>query len=101
MDITGYKYFIIMNSSVRGPFTPAYYTAKQHWSRIFTDKITDEVKLVGPTISCEGAPMEGGRIQGMAHQPTRPVLCDGNRSNWHGSTAGECKEACMLLLMDK
>ncbi len=59
VDITGYKYFIIMNSSVRGPFTPAYYTDKQHWSRIFTDRITDEVKLVGPTISCEGAPMEG------------------------------------------
>ncbi|KAK9841148.1 hypothetical protein WJX74_000759 [Apatococcus lobatus] len=59
VDITGYKYFIIMNSSVRGPFTPAYYSDKHHWSRIFTDRITDEVKLVGPTISCEGAPMEG------------------------------------------
>ena len=59
VDITGYKYFIIMNSSVRGPFTPAYFSDKHHWSRIFTDRITDEVKLVGPTISCEGAPMEG------------------------------------------
>lgn len=59
VDITGYKYFIIMNSSVRGPFTPAYFSDKHHWSRIFTDRITDEVKLVGPTISCEGAPLEG------------------------------------------
>jgi hypothetical protein len=25
-----------------------------HWSRILTDRLTDDVKLVGATISCEG-----------------------------------------------
>ncbi|KAK9810073.1 hypothetical protein WJX72_004380 [[Myrmecia] bisecta] len=55
IDTAAYKYFVLMNSSVRGPFTPTYYKGS-HWTRIFTDRITDEVKLVGPTISCEGAP---------------------------------------------
>lgn len=25
-----------------------------HWTTIFTDRLSDTVKLVGPTISCEG-----------------------------------------------
>ncbi|DBB06321.1 TPA: hypothetical protein ACH3X1_011892 [Trebouxia sp. C0004] len=53
-----YKYFIMMNSSTRGPFVPAYHR-QTAWSRIFTDKLNDEVKLVGSTISCEGAPLGG------------------------------------------
>ena len=60
VDIAKYKYFIMMNSSTRGPFTPAYHK-QGAWSRIFTDKLNDKVKLVGSTISCEGAPL-GGNI---------------------------------------
>jgi hypothetical protein len=25
-----------------------------HWTRVFTDRINNSTKLVGPTISCEG-----------------------------------------------
>jgi hypothetical protein len=58
VDFSRYKYFIMMNSSVRGPFVPAYHRGGP-WSRIFTERITDSVKLVGSTISCEGAPLGG------------------------------------------
>ncbi|DBA99576.1 TPA: hypothetical protein ACH3X3_012154 [Trebouxia sp. C0006] len=58
VDPSKYKYFIMMNSSTRGPFVPAYHR-QTAWSRIFTDKLNDEVKLVGSTISCEGAPWGG------------------------------------------
>ena len=27
-----------------------------HWTRLFTRKLNDKVKLVGPTISCEDPP---------------------------------------------
>ena len=68
MDIRPYQYFLILNSSVRGPFLPAYFsrstggglgptsslhTASRPWTTIFTDLLNDEVKLVGTTISCE------------------------------------------------
>ena len=51
---TGYRNIIMMNSSVRGPFLPAYWPAAVPWTSIFTDRLTNNVKLVGPTISCEG-----------------------------------------------
>ena len=66
-NLTQYKYFIFMNSSVRGPFFPPYflrflsdYKAEFkkifHWYYIFTKRINDRVKLVGCTISCSTAP---------------------------------------------
>ena len=30
-----------------------------HWTDVFISKITDTVKLVGPTINCEGSPLKG------------------------------------------
>lgn len=50
-----YTYFIWLNSSVRGPFMPAYLHNKMHWTLPFLDKITDATKLVGATISCGGS----------------------------------------------
>eukprot|EP00891_Asterochloris_glomerata_P006722 jgi/Astpho2/6722/Aster-06741 len=55
----GYKYFIFMNSSVRGPFIPPYLQGKVRWQATLTSKLSDTVKLVGPTISCEGSPKDG------------------------------------------
>lgn len=45
-----YADIIFINSSVRGPITmsPAH-----HWTRLFTERINERVKLVGPAISCE------------------------------------------------
>ena len=69
LDIRPYRFFIIMNSSVRGPFLPAYFArshggglgpaASEHaprgrgWTTALTDLLNDRVKLVGTTISCE------------------------------------------------
>ncbi|TVY84035.1 hypothetical protein LSUE1_G002760 [Lachnellula suecica] len=46
----GYKRFIMLNASIRGPFSP--YWAKGCWSDMYLAKITDEVKLVGMTANC-------------------------------------------------
>ena len=58
MDIRAYRFFFIMNSSVRGPFLPAYFSQSQgsgiiRWTTAFTDLLTEKIKLVGTTISCE------------------------------------------------
>lgn len=51
-----YKYYVFLNSSVKGPFMPAYLWDEMHWTEAFTGSLTDTVKLVGPTISCVGVP---------------------------------------------
>lgn len=50
-----YKYLLLLNSSARGPFLPAYAPPGFHWTHPFLNKITDKVKLVGSTINCGGA----------------------------------------------
>jgi hypothetical protein len=52
-ELWGYKYYVLINSSVRGPFLPRYWPASMSWTVAFTQLITDKVKLVGTTISCE------------------------------------------------
>ena len=43
-----------LNSSVRGPYLPAYLAGRMHWTEALTGKLTDRVKLVGATINCGG-----------------------------------------------
>ncbi|CAF2129044.1 unnamed protein product [Rotaria magnacalcarata] len=56
-----------MNSSIRGPFFPPYYSALVkayqsetktlfYWYSVFTQRLKNKVKLVGCTISCEISP---------------------------------------------
>lgn len=52
INIESYKYFVFINSSVRGPILPVY--IKTGWVNFFTNMITNDVKLVGPTINCSG-----------------------------------------------
>jgi len=57
-----YRYFVFMNSSVRGPYVPLYVPPSIHWTRLFTQMLREEgdgygsdngpIKLVGMTISC-------------------------------------------------
>jgi hypothetical protein len=63
INLKRYKYFIFMNSSIRGPFFTPYFiqlvlqTRKNYyWYSIFTRRIDQHVKLVGCTISCETVP---------------------------------------------
>lgn len=46
-----------------------------HWTTIFTDRLSDTVKLVGPTISCEGAVFTIDSIHPPAcHAPRLEIL---------------------------
>jgi hypothetical protein len=54
VDTSKYEYILFINSSVRGPYLPSYWPKHVHWTRVFTDRINNSTKLVGPTISCEG-----------------------------------------------
>lgn len=61
-----YRYYFLMNSSVRGPFLPRYFQAifkaksaevgsgALAWTSVLTSLLDDEVKLAGTTISCMG-----------------------------------------------
>lgn len=67
VDIRKYKYFIMLNSSVRGPFLPPYWPSNLHWSDGLTSRLNQEVRLVGSTISCEGS-WKGGVLTGEKRQ---------------------------------
>lgn len=60
-DIKRYKYFVWLNSSVRGPYLPAYLRSSRsgggafRWVDALTSRLSETVKLVGPTINCGGA----------------------------------------------
>jgi len=45
-----FTYYIFINSSVTGPFVPSYFN--KCWTTAFTDKINENVKLVGTSIVC-------------------------------------------------
>ncbi len=55
IDRTKYKYFIFINSSVRGPFIVSYYD-NEIWYTVFTRRLNNHIKLVGCTINCEITP---------------------------------------------
>jgi len=58
-----YEYIVLMNVNARGPFLPPYWPSSTnygdhldryrfHWSRIFTSRLSETVKLVGPSVVC-------------------------------------------------
>ncbi|KAL6766934.1 hypothetical protein ACKKBG_A37960 [Auxenochlorella protothecoides x Auxenochlorella symbiontica] len=59
VDTARYRYVLFLNSSVRGPFLPPYWPRALHWTEVLTSRLTDQVKLVGSTISCEGTWKDG------------------------------------------
>ncbi len=60
LPVAAHEYFLVVDSSVRGPFLPPYVgPLGLHWTEAFTHKLTGRVKLVGSAISCEGAPRRG------------------------------------------
>ena len=67
VNLTSYKYFILMNSSIRGPFFSPYFLkflsdyqneTEQifYWYYVFTKRLNSKVKLTGCTISCLPVP---------------------------------------------
>jgi hypothetical protein len=47
-----YKYFIFLNSSVRGPFMPAYMPDNWQWTRAYTDRLVGDVRAVSSSLVC-------------------------------------------------
>lgn len=55
IDTSRFKYFVWLDSSVRGPYLPAYMLgAKISWHQLLTSQLNSVTKLVGSTISCSG-----------------------------------------------
>ena len=46
------RYYVFLNSSVRGPFYPSYMPAGWHWPRAFTDRLRGRVKVVASSLVC-------------------------------------------------
>lgn len=59
LPLDDFQYYMVVDSSVKGPFVPEYAQKVLHWSEIFTERLTARVKMVGSAISCEGSPKEG------------------------------------------
>ena len=55
VDLSQYKYFVWLDSTVRGPFLPSYVSKMRNapiWHSLLTSRLTSSVKLVGATINC-------------------------------------------------
>lgn len=47
-----YKYFFLLNSSIRGPFFPSYMPPGWQWTQAFTDRLRNSVGVVSSSIVC-------------------------------------------------
>ena len=47
-----YKYFIFLNSSIRGPFYPSYMPLGWQWTMAYTQRFRGDVKLVSSSLVC-------------------------------------------------
>lgn len=47
-----YRYFIFLNSSVRGPFLPGYMPQNWQWTRAYTDRLVGNVRAVSSSLVC-------------------------------------------------
>ena len=52
LNVLPYQHFFFLNCGVRGPLLPPYWPAAEHWSRAYTRRLGDRVKLVGSSIVC-------------------------------------------------
>ena len=55
-----YKYFIFLNSSVRGPFYPSYMPEGWQWTMAYTQRFSQDVRLVSSSIVCLPSVDAGG-----------------------------------------
>ena len=44
--------YVFLNAGMRGPFLPAYWPKSLSWTRVYLDKLSPSVKLVGNSIAC-------------------------------------------------
>ena len=56
-----YKSFILLNSTVMGPYIPSYYP--KNWTNIFTDALVDNIHCFGTMINTEKDPLNKAHVQ--------------------------------------
>ena len=61
--LSQYTAFILMNASVIGPVIPTY--VEDCWTRIFTNRLSEAVGMVGTTLNCIGLQGPAPHIQSM------------------------------------
>jgi hypothetical protein len=60
VELDAYQYYAFFDSTMRGPFVPAHYMPHDwHWVQAFTDKLNEQVKMVGPVVSCTAVAHRG------------------------------------------
>lgn len=47
-----YRYYIFLNSSVRGPFYPSYMGPMWQWTEAFTNRLKGNIKVVASSLVC-------------------------------------------------
>jgi hypothetical protein len=67
-----YDNYIFVNSSVIGPFIPAY--CKEKWTTIYINGLKDNVKLFGSTINTCGNPLFQSHVQSYIFAMDKPTL---------------------------
>ena len=67
---------MLINSSVRGPYPPPSVRGMVHWTDPFLSRITQDIKLVGPTINCEGTVSMDGRPIKHPHVQSYAIATD-------------------------
>ena len=61
-----YAHFVVINTSLRGPFLPYYWDTSVHWSSAFTQFLSNKTKLVGISVNCpDGVGRKYVHIQSM------------------------------------
>ena len=76
-----YRYFIFLNSSVRGPFYPSYMPPGWQWTQAYTSRLTSQIK-VPQSLSPKG------RLCAVVRITTGPsTMCWGRRPIPCASTA--------------
>ena len=67
--------YIFINSSVRGPYIPTYVGSKK-WVHMFTSMLDNNIKVVGPTISCESTGQSFGVYKQNPHVQSYALATD-------------------------
>lgn len=73
-----YHFFVLLNSTVRGPFLPQWYNQEKqiYWPELFKSKINDNVKLVGSTINLSGYVCNEYNIKYIPHVQSMLLVTD-------------------------
>jgi hypothetical protein len=46
------RYFILLNSSIKGPFSPSYMPANWHWTHAYMARFTADIHAVSSSLVC-------------------------------------------------